>query len=349
MKEYNKGNDLGYNKAKKINIIGTNIIKKLEIERKLRKLYKNILCSRDLEEIINFIAIEVMNIFSLEKVAIIEEENDNFIFRKYITKEHSENTVVTREIMYEEVLFILKQENRTFYSDEDYDLNKFSMWKRIKVEDGFNIILSIEGKKSVINLDTLRGFLKEILDITRSMYLKEIKYLELKKESYTDGLTKCYNRNYFELKMAELSDQENIGVVVFDLDCLKEINDKLGHDFGDNVLKTLVNIIKYRTDKEDIFCRYGGDEFVVLTTNKDENDVKRMIEKIQDSYNEISIKSFPMNVSIGYSMKIKKEDSIKETFKMADYKMYSKKIENKKNSINKINHYIEEKNMLKYD
>lgn len=349
MQQYNKGNDLEYNKVKKHNITETNIIRELEIERRLRKLYKKILCSRDLDEVINFISIEVMNIFSLEKIAVIEEENDNFIFRKYITKEHLDNTVVTREIMYEEVLFILEQQNRTFYSDEKYDLNKFSMWKRVKVDDGFNIILSIEAKKSIIEVEILKDFLKEILDIIKSMYIKEFKYLELKRESYTDGLTKCYNRNYFELKMAELSNKENIGVVVFDLDCLKDINDKLGHDFGDNVLRTLVNIIKYRTDKDDIFCRYGGDEFVILTTNKDEDYIKAMIKKIQDSYNEISIKSFPMNVSIGYSMKIKKEDSIKETFKMADYKMYSKKIENKENSINKLNDYIDKQNKVKYD
>lgn len=347
MKRYNKRNEIRCYKANNFNPIKEEVVRSLRIEREIRALYKKILCVNNLEDILKIIAAETINIFSLEKVAIIEEENDNYIFKQYITKDQLTNTMLTRQILYEEIMPIIKKQDKNFHSNIEDDSDRFTVWEKIKINCDFSVILSIEGRKNIVDTKRLLSFIKEILDITKNMYLKEFKYLALQKESYTDGLTKCYNRSYFELKMSELRNEENIGIIVFDLDCLKDINDKLGHEFGDNILKELVKVIKTQIDKSDIFCRYGGDEFVILATSKTEQDIKIMIKKIQASFSEINKKSFPINFSTGYSMKIKKEDSIKDTFKIADYKMYGKKIENKKNSIDKLNKYIDKHKFLK--
>jgi len=55
-----------------------------------------------------------------------------------------------------------------------------------------------------------------------------------------------------------------LGLLIFDIDNFKKINDEFGHYKGDFVLKTLTNEISKIIRTEDIFCRYGGDEFIIL-------------------------------------------------------------------------------------
>lgn len=92
--------------------------------------------------------------------------------------------------------------------------------------------------------------------------------------AYYDSLTGLPNRRYFEkrlkntLKFSKNSDRANKGIVLFlDLDNFKNINDTLGHDIGDKLLKIIANKLKEVLRKEDIISRFGGDEFLILQPN----------------------------------------------------------------------------------
>jgi diguanylate cyclase (GGDEF)-like protein len=101
--------------------------------------------------------------------------------------------------------------------------------------------------------------------------LEEIEKLQvaLQEQAIRDALTGCFNRRYFDETLErELSRARREGyplaLLMLDLDHFKQINDTYGHQAGDEALKMLVETLKPDIRQEDVFCRYGGEEFVVL-------------------------------------------------------------------------------------
>ncbi|MDN5347680.1 MAG: hypothetical protein PWP65_1244 [Clostridia bacterium] len=102
-----------------------------------------------------------------------------------------------------------------------------------------------------------------------AMYLLTIKFhlvaLALRREAETDPLTGLYNRRIFFRELERrLQRGGGFAVAVLDLDNMKQINDTLGHQVGDAVLKAAGKALRRSTRGEDISARYGGDEFAVL-------------------------------------------------------------------------------------
>lgn len=106
------------------------------------------------------------------------------------------------------------------------------------------------------------GYLTDISDLKR---VEE----ELRALSVTDSLTGIYNRRYFQERLRiELDrahrDGQNLSVIMLDIDHFKRINDQHGHAVGDQVLRSLCQRIGHRLRRTDVFCRFGGEEFIVL-------------------------------------------------------------------------------------
>ena len=106
------------------------------------------------------------------------------------------------------------------------------------------------------------GYLTDISDLKR---VEE----ELRALSVTDSLTGIHNRRYFqerlktELERAQRGGQD-LAVIMLDIDHFKHINDQHGHAIGDHVLQNLCQRISHRLRRTDVFCRLGGEEFMVL-------------------------------------------------------------------------------------
>lgn len=104
--------------------------------------------------------------------------------------------------------------------------------------------------------------------------------------SYLDTLTKLYNRNRYLQDVEELSKKENtVGVVFIDLNGLKEINDRLGHDAGDELLKNGAEIIQNSVTKGS-FYRIGGDEFIVICLDIKKADFVALAQKLKKDLND---------------------------------------------------------------
>lgn len=92
---------------------------------------------------------------------------------------------------------------------------------------------------------------------------------KLQQQSIRDTLTGLYNRRYVEetlareLRRAERM-QRSLGVIMFDIDHFKDFNDTFGHDAGDALLRALGTMLREGIRGEDIPCRYGGEEFVLI-------------------------------------------------------------------------------------
>ena len=147
-----------------------------------------------------------------------------------------------------------------------------------------------------------------------------------------DGMTKLLNQHSYQ-RTLERADETHFALVIFDANDFKKINDQLGHDTGDEVLKNVSNTIKQHYEKYGKCYRIGGDEFAVIIT-KDVKNIEEICKEFVKKVSSIRKKydNLPY-VSYGYSIYYpnnKLEHSIKDTIKEADKMMYRHKEKSKK-------------------
>jgi hemerythrin len=90
---------------------------------------------------------------------------------------------------------------------------------------------------------------------------------QVRLESMTDPLTEVGNRKYFENQLSQHVASDGSGplsLLIVDLDNFKQFNDRHGHVVGDDVLRLAASTIKHNCRRDDVVCRYGGDEFAVI-------------------------------------------------------------------------------------
>ena len=148
----------------------------------------------------------------------------------------------------------------------------------------------------------------------------------------TDELTGTYNRRYFTSKLNEEIErsertEEIFSLIMFDIDRFKRINDVFGHDSGDVVLKSISKIVKARIRNIDSFCRWGGEEFVILVPNTEKNDAFLLAEEIRNLIANNKMKGIDsVTASFGVTSFIQ-DDNSDTIVKRADDLMYLAKIQ----------------------
>lgn len=111
---------------------------------------------------------------------------------------------------------------------------------------------------------------------------------EIEEASYIDELTQIYNRKKFNsyldtfFKTRDTS-TGTTALVMIDIDHFKDINDLYGHVIGDEMLINLSQFINKQTRKSDLFCRWGGEEFVLLLPNITYTEVQKLCEKLRQN------------------------------------------------------------------
>ncbi len=163
-------------------------------------------------------------------------------------------------------------------------------------------------------------------DITEES--KWIRYFE--NLSATDQLTGICNRRCLEEKLQEYIElskryQRPFSLIMFDIDYFKHINDTLGHDIGDKVLKTLTNIVKQNIRSTDILARYGGEEFIIIAPETTLDQAKILAEKLRISIENTNIENF-INITCSFGVAELYSQDTQETFlKRVDESLYKAK------------------------
>jgi len=222
------------------------------------------------------------------------------------------------------------------------DFRKFikkNLTKRESVEEFEYTIRTKNNKIKYYSVRTSTISVKEkliicyIRDVTKDKkYIEELKIL-----SYTDQLTKLHNRQYMEEQLLELRKTENfpISIISADLDGLKEVNDSLGHQAGDELLRRFANILRDSHTKYEEIFRIGGDEFLIIATNTSDQAAIRLIKKIDQriaKHNSSPSSSLKISASVGYSSSDKITVSLTSMLAQADKEMY--RIKNTKKRLN---------------
>ncbi|MGE4546595.1 MAG: GGDEF domain-containing protein [Desulfurella sp.] len=207
--------------------------------------------------------------------------------------------------------------------------------ENLHLEDASNAYEEIEKLKK-INL-SLKMSLEKAM---RNIDLERQSLEKIKVKVYRDSLTGLYLREYLQIKLKEnLYYMERYGRIfslfMIDVDDFKDINDKFGHQIGDNVLWQIGNLIKKNIRSSDIPVRYGGDEFVILMPETDINSAKKVAEKFTDKMSKVIFKKkdeeFRVTFSIGLTC-ARKDDTLDSIMERVDAALYSSK-RSGKNSI----------------
>lgn len=229
--------------------------------------------------------------------------------------------------------------NNLYYKDlyvkhsiknNEYDFSK-PIVVRYKHKEGYHIWIENYARPIYDNNDLLIGFdgiIRNIQD--RKELEKKLLYL-----SYHDSLTGLYNRSYFDKIRYKLNNIKNtsFGIIIVDLDNLKNINDTYGHNLGDKLIKITSSIIKKSINKKDMAFRYGGDEFIIILEDIDSDLVINTVKNLKSKIKLYNDKNRIPNVkaSIGYSFSEYSHNIFDEVFIIADKNMYeNKKRKNKR-------------------
>ncbi len=143
--------------------------------------------------------------------------------------------------------------------------------------------------------DSVRFALAGIVE-QYALSLVNIKLRErLRQESIVDPLTNLYNRRHMELSLSReirRAQRHNtpLGVMMLDVDHFKRLNDTYSHEAGDIVLKELGSLVLRHTRAEDIACRYGGEEFLLILPEASLSDIRQRAEELRIIVKQLHIR-----------------------------------------------------------
>ncbi|MDF2950982.1 MAG: domain S-box/diguanylate cyclase protein [Anaerocolumna sp.] len=156
---------------------------------------------------------------------------------------------------------------------------------------------------------------------------------ELKIIAMIDQLTELPNRRYVETKLiSKLNEYANLGIpfgiAFMDIDHFKKFNDTYGHDVGDEILKMVSNTFKNNIRSSDFIGRWGGEEFVAIMTNVNQEKLFHLSQKlralIEKSVMRKGTEELRVTISIGSTI-CQENDSMNTILKRADELLYKSK------------------------
>lgn len=203
-----------------------------------------------------------------------------------------------------------------------------------KFSDKTFLVLDVseEVPRRIILIDGLiTDYDLEIVDGVFKIYANQVALLDSKER---DVLTSLPNRQTFEdtfndivsfYKDKEIDDNTiSSWLAILDIDKFKNINDKFGHLYGDEVLVHFSNLMTKHFRYSDFLFRYGGEEFIVIINNTDKAGASKALEKFRELVETFHFPSGQVTVSIGFTL-INTKDDISLIIENADQALYQAK------------------------
>ena len=262
---------------------------------------------------------------------------NNFFYDEFILKKYNDGKITVTNIY--ENAELKKNINEVIPDDDIINLSILS----IPIKN-IGIFLFFTTDLKIINDENLK-ICKLIVDNSTEALKRIWLQKSLKEQAEIDPLTGIYNRRYFDSYIGREVQRSKkykypITFIMTDVDRFKEVNDKYGHLVGDMVLKGVASILKGQTRKIDTVIRYGGDEFLIILPDVNNENIEGFINRIKTAVlqwnDQIKLLDFNIDLSMGVASWNPEENiSIEKVLNDADIAMYIQKREKSKKN-NKI-------------
>jgi diguanylate cyclase (GGDEF)-like protein len=225
---------------------------------------------------------------------------------------------------------------------EKFDMTSFSVVPMITQGKAVGVMIVDNNiKHEPIDTDDIDSLIPLMIQAASAVQNIQL-YKQTQEMSITDGLTELYNQRFFQQAIYQYvqsaqEKEEDLSVLVLDIDFFKVYNDNNGHLAGNTVLVSLAKLIKTSVNVQDVPCRFGGEEFVVILPKASEKVAIATAEKIRKSIEQFE---FPyqnaqpggnLTVSVGLSVLVAGMNS-EMLLQSADLALYKAK-KNGKNQV----------------
>ena len=167
------------------------------------------------------------------------------------------------------------------------------------------------------------GSIAVLTDVTENWMLLE----KLEEKAGVDCLTGLANRRSYEGAKERLDAPEHLplSVIMCDVNGLKQVNDNLGHDYGDAMIRAVARILERECPPKKFIARIGGDEFIYLLPRTELGEADSLMESICEAMASCDDNTFSLSVAIGTATKYNKDDNLDDIIALADSRMYENK------------------------
>ncbi|MDF2950901.1 MAG: uncharacterized protein K0S18_484 [Anaerocolumna sp.] len=251
--------------------------------------------------------------------------HDNF--KELMTQVHGINSEILKIDIKRNKLLKLEISNKNPFNGVINSMNTMLEKIHIYINQLENVNHEMIDKNELLTAseEELRAQLEEI-----EKQREYINYL-----AFHDPLTGLPNRRRFvEILTNAISMGKKGGVILLDIDDFKGINDTLGHVFGDHVLKAIASRLEYQEEPGLLITRFGGDEFLILKTYDDINELTQYVDKICCMFDEkinINETEIDLRFSIGIALFPNDSINVNQLIIDADLAMYAVKKSGKNN------------------
>lgn len=202
-----------------------------------------------------------------------------------------------------------------------------------------------------MNIANIRNYFEAAKPVIESRLLMD----QLRDTSLRDGMTGLYNRRFLEEFIDTVMSQtqredKTYSVLMLDVDFFKIVNDTYGHDVGDKVIVKIGELLHESIRTSDLAIRYGGEEFILMLHNANEEGTLKVAQAIHKKFSQIIFnvadgKTMQKTMSIGISYFPKDADTILKCIKFADNALYKAKTTGRNKIVSYTKDMLEDENI----
>lgn len=205
-------------------------------------------------------------------------------------------------------------------------------------EETYNFLGQVRIGHTVLSPVIKDGEVVQIIGSTRDITEQKQAEARIKYLSFYDDLTGLFNRAFFEEELRRLDTERQlpISLILIDVNGLKFVNDAFGRSEGDRILIDTTRIIEESCRREDIVCRWGGDEFIILLPQCSEEDAEKICRRIKTAPLKNDRNLIPISLAMGKATKREISQNIQGVLSDAEDRMCRNKLLESKSSRNSV-------------
>ncbi len=224
------------------------------------------------------------------------------------------------------------------------DLEYLCTFFNINSEVSLVLSFTATTQEEIARVNAILPNIKHYLEAAKPVIESQVLTEKLRETSLRDGMTGLYNRRFLEEFVEQIMHQakrekETYSVLMLDVDHFKLVNDTYGHDVGDDVIVEIGKVLQESIREADLAIRYGGEEFVVMLHNANEEGTQKIATKIHKAFGDRVFKvgsseTIQKTMSIGISRFPTDADDIWDCIKHADTALYVAKTTGRNKIVN---------------